>query len=308
MQKRLAATLMTVTAMFLASCGGKDSGGGGAATELEKGQVVATVDGQDVTIHELNAELQGVALPSGERRKLIEQAALQQVVNRHILADIARDRGLDKTPAFILQERRMRDALLVQLLQRQLASKLPAPTQDEARRFIEQNPDTFAQRKIFKLDQIQFAAPDDLRKLAAYEPIKTMDEFEARLIQDGIEYRRAPGTLDTVGANPQLIAQITKLPAGEIFMIPNGGAVLASRVTETKVEPFTGDRATQYAMNMIQQTKLAAAATKELDEPIKKARDAVKYQTGYAPPAQPKAAATPAAGATPAAVPAPAAK
>ena len=102
MRNKIMAGLLMGTALVLAGCGK-----GGA--EPEKGQVVATINGKDVTIHELNAELQGANVPaniSADQKKQIEQAALQQVVNRRILADIARERGLDKTPMFLLQEKR----------------------------------------------------------------------------------------------------------------------------------------------------------------------------------------------------------
>lgn len=308
MRKGVMATLMLGTALILAGCG---DDAGGAAAELEKGQVVATVGGQDITIHELNAELQGVALPTGERRKAIEQAALQQIVNRRILADIARERGIDETPAFVLQKKRTEEALLVQLLQQQLASKIQPPTREQADAFIRQNPNLFAERKVFTIDQIQFEQPEDLRTLAAFEPLQTMDEVESKLIQDGVEYRRLPATLDAVGANPELIAQVLKLPPGEVFLIPTGRAVLANRVTDTRVEPFTGDRAVQYAMQILQQQKLATAAGTELDATLKKARDEVQYQKGYAPP-EPKQApgaapAAPGAAPAPGATPAPAA-
>lgn len=307
MRKGVIATLMLGTALMLAGCGDDAEG---PAAELEKGQVVATVGGEDITIHELNAELQGVALPTGERRRAIEQAALQQIVNRRILAGIARERGIDETPAFVLQRKRTEEALLVQLLQQQLASKIQPPTRDQAEAFIRENPNLFAQRKIFTIDQIQFEQPEDLRTLAAFEPLQTMDEVESKLIQDGVEYRRLPATLDAVGANPELISQVLKLPPGEVFLIPTGRAVLANRVTDTRVEPFTGDRAIQYAMQVLQQQKLATAASSELDETLKKAREEVKYQTGYAPPEPkqaPGAAPTPGASPTPGATPTPAA-
>ena len=172
MIKQLGTSVALGAALFIAGCGKEN----GAAEMLEKGQVVATVDGKDVTIHELNAELMGVALPSGDQRKAVEQAALQQIINRRILADIARERGLDKTPTYILQERRADEALLVQMLQRDIASKIPQPTRDQAQQFINENPQLFAERKIYSIDQIQFEQPEDVRKLAAYEPIKTMDE------------------------------------------------------------------------------------------------------------------------------------
>ena len=85
MGKTFSATLMIGTALLLAGCGEKNEG------ELEKGQVVATVSGKDITVHELNAELQGAQIPAGitaEQRKQLEQGALQQVVNRRIMSDM----------------------------------------------------------------------------------------------------------------------------------------------------------------------------------------------------------------------------
>lgn len=277
-------------ALTLTACGGK-----GGDASLEKGQVVATVNGTDVTINELNAELLGVALPPpGDKRKAVEQQALQGLVDRTILADLAREKKIDKSPTFILQKRRADETLLVQMLQRDMASKLPVPSADEAKSFIQNNPDLFAQRKIFALDQIQFQAPDDLTRLKAYEPLKTMEQIEKQVIADGLKYRRAPGQLDAATANPELVRQIVKMPAGEIFIIPANGALIASRVTGVKIEPFTGEKAEQYAMNLVQQKKMAAAADKELSEKIKKARAAVKYQKGYEPPKPPTGAAAPA--------------
>lgn len=292
MLKLTGTTAALSAALLLAACGGSDDAtNGGEAAALEKGQVVATLDGEDITVHELNAELMGVALPSGERRRAIEQAALQQIINRKILADVARERGLDKTPMYILQERRADEALLVQLLQRDIASKMQQPTREQAERYIAENPQLFAERKIYTLDQIQFQQPEDIRRLQAFEPLTTMDQVEAKLIEDRIQYRRAPAQLDSVGANPELIAQINRLPAGEIFLIPTGQVVLANLITGTKTEPFTGDAAIAYATRQLQQQQLSQAASRELDEKLKKARETVQYQEGFAPPKAPAAGA-----------------
>ena len=84
-------------ALTLSACGGKED------TKLDKGQVLATVNGTDVTANELNAELVGA------QRKAIEQQALQGLVDRTILADIARERGIDKSPVYIAQKRRLQE-------------------------------------------------------------------------------------------------------------------------------------------------------------------------------------------------------
>ena len=277
-----------VSVLALSGCGGK-----GDVAALDKGQVVATVDGNDITVHQLNAELSGLAVPSGERRKQVEIGALQALVNRTILADIARERGIDKTPAYILQQQRTNEALLVQMLQRDIASKIAPPSRDEAAKFINDNPNLFAQRKIYLLDQIQFQMPDDVSKLKGFEPLKTMEEVQARIIEDGLEYRRQDSPLDSVGANPDLINQIGKLPPGEIFIIPSNGSVIANKIKSVRVEPFTGEKAEQYAMMLLQQKKVGEATEKQLADRIKKSRESVNYQKGYAPPKDAVAPAVP---------------
>lgn len=287
MRNGIWAALLTGTAL-LAGC--SDSG----EAQLEKGQVLATVDGKDVTVHELNAELQGVNLPSGEQRKAVEQAALQQVVQRRILADIAREQGLDKTPGFLIQQKRAEETILAQLLQSKMASSVKKPTTQDVDTFIAQNPQLFAERKIFTVDQIQFEAPKNAQQLAAYQPLKTMDEVEAQIKKDGFRYRRAPAQLDVATANPELVQQVLKLPAGEIFIIPAGQAFVANRITGERTEPLTGDPARQLATGLLQQRRFAEMLKRDLEPRVKKARDEVKYQEGYAPPKQANA---PAAGA-----------
>jgi peptidyl-prolyl cis-trans isomerase C len=287
MSKTFSTALMIGTALLVAGCGDKEG------AELEKGQVVATVNGKDVTVHELNAELQGANIPqniTAEQRKQVEQSALQQVVNRRILADIARERGLDKTPMFLLQERKAEESILVQMLQRQMSSAVKQPSQTETATFMAQNPDLFAERKIFTVDQIQFQTPRDPRILQKYQPLKTMDQVEAMLKQDGLQYRRAPATLDVARANPQLVEQVLKMNREDIFIIPAGQIMVANKITDTKVQPLTGNEAQQLAAGMLQQKKFNDLIKRDLEPKIKKAEGEVKYQAGFSPPKKADAA------------------
>lgn len=283
MPSRIHATAAALAvALALSAC---DKGKG----NLEKGQVIASVGGTDITVAELNAELAGITLPPGADRKPAEQQALQALVNRAIFANIARERKLDKTREYTLQEHRAEQALLVQMLQRDIAVKLPKPTKEEAARFMTANPDLFAQRKIWQIDQIRFRPPADVAQLKELEPLTTMEQVEQKLIELRLDYKRGTATLDTVGAPIPLVRNIARMPAGEIFIIPQQGVFTANRVTNTTVAPFEGDQAIGYAMNIIQSEKMQKASTAALDEPVKKARTEVRYQPGYAPPKQPAA-------------------
>jgi EpsD family peptidyl-prolyl cis-trans isomerase len=294
---RVKASLITA-ALLLAGCGGSEGEGGGGGEPLAKGQTVATVNGKDVTVHQLNAELMGVNLPEGEQRKQVEQAALQAVIGRQILADIARERGIDKSPSFLMQQRRANENLLVQMLRSDIASRLPPATREDAEAYMRANPDFFAQRKVFQLDQIQFATPADMNKVKNLEPLKTMEQVEQQLIQDRIQYRRGATRLDTIGTNPELIRQMLRLPEGEIFVVPQQGSIVASRITGVQVVPFEGEDAINYAMNLVQNQRMQQATERELKGRLEEARKTIKYQEGFGPPAgaQPAAPTKAAAG------------
>ncbi len=278
MRKTFSFMLLASAAISLAACG---NGGSGSVPE---GQTIATVDGKDVTIHELNAELKGANLPSGPQRKVIEQAALQRIIDRKILADLARDKKLDDSPEFQLLKQRAEEAVLVELLQQNMASQTKKPTLQEAKTFIAGNPTLFANRKILTVDQLLFPVPSDQAKLRELAPLKTLTDIEKWLIDNGIQYRRQPTQLDTLQVPPELSAKILSLPAGEVFVVPTNGAVAANVITDSKSQPVSGDQATAVAMNILQSRAVAATAAKELEAEVKKRREGVKYQTGFAPP------------------------
>ena len=123
------------------------------------GQVVATVGDREITTRELNVELTGVNAPDAKARKQAEQTALQLLVRRAILANEAKAEGIDQEPDFSIQQERTQENLLVQGLQFKIANAVPPPSQDEAERFVTDNPDIFAERKIFQVDEIQMARP-----------------------------------------------------------------------------------------------------------------------------------------------------
>lgn len=294
MRKTFSFMLLASAAIGLAACGNSGS------DSIPEGQTVARVDGKDVTIHELNAELSGAQLPSGAARKPYEQAALQRIIDRRILADLAREKKLDDSPEFVLLKQRAEEQVLVELLQKNIAAAAKKPTIQEAKSYITANPTLFANRKILTVDQILFPVPKDTKKLQELAPLKTLTEVEKWLIDNGVQYRRQPTQLDTLQVPPEMATKIVSLPAGEVFVVPANGTVSANVITDSKAQPVTGDEATNVAMRMLGNKAIQAAASKELEAEVKKRREATTYQAGFAPPKAPGAPAAKPASSVPA--------
>lgn len=288
----------------------------GGGDKAPKGQVVATVNGQEITITELNRELGGASPANPEQRKALEQAALQSIITRTLAAQAAKEQKLDKTPQFAQQELQARDAMLVGALQRKIAATVPNPTRSDAEKFISEHPNMFAQRRVMVVDQIITGRFDD-KLMKEFQPLNTLEEVQAVLDRENVEYQRTTTVLDTLNAPEGLSQTLLKLPPGEVFVFPRGNAVFINQIRDSRTVPFTGDRAVNFATAGLKQTRVQEALARQLETLRKAAEGKITYNDKYKPePAKPGAkpaapaapgAAAPAAPAAPApAAPAPA--
>jgi EpsD family peptidyl-prolyl cis-trans isomerase len=299
-------TSVRIAALALAGTGILALSACGNSGKLPDGQVVATVNGKDVTIHELNTEI-GLIPNQGDDslRKLVESVALARVIERKMLVQEAAKRKLDQNPQFLLAKQRINETLLVQALQGDVQQKVTATPRENAQKFVAQNPQVFADRKIFTLDQIQFLRPANIDELPLKEA-KTMGDVEKILVGANIEYRRAPQQLDSLTVNPELTTEIVRLSSmvnPEPFMFadqPEGAPapiIFINSVTNAKTQPFIGERAITYAQNILQRQEIQKRLGTELKAWTEAYKSTIVYAKGYGPPVFPKTPAAPKAAA-----------
>jgi EpsD family peptidyl-prolyl cis-trans isomerase len=291
-----ATALIAVSCLALSACKIPGLSALTGGDKAPTGQVVATVNGKEITRLELQAELAGVNTSDPKIRKAAEQQALQMIITRTILADEARKEQLDKTPDFALQQQRGIDTLLSQTLESKLAAAVPAPSDEEAQRFITDHPDIFAQRKQFVVDTIRMARPTDPNLIKGLQPLKTLPDVDAYLTANHIEHARTSGNIDAVGADPRLIDQIVKLPPNEVFLYPGpNGILLVNQIREVHVVPFEGDQATKYALAVMKKQRTQDAVSRQLRQIVVGQAKTVRYNDAYKP-APPTGAPAPTAG------------
>ena len=247
------------------------------------GQVAAVVNDEEVTLQEINTELGRVQIPEGVDKKQVQQGALQRIVERRLLAQAAREDGLDKTPEFLIRRRQLEDALLVQLLGEKLGRTTSVPEGSAVEAFMRQNPAVFGGRAILTVDRIQFAMPSDATKLRSLESSHSMDEVAATLQQMGIQFSRGAAQMDSAVLGQERLNRIHALPEGEPFVIPENGLVTVAVITGERPSPVQGDQGRPVAVQMMRNQSLSDAMRSRLTS--EKAEAKIEYQPGFAPPA-----------------------
>lgn len=256
------------------------------------GQVAAVLDGEEITMTELNTELANARVPENADKKLVQRQVLQRILERKMLANAARKDAIDQTPEYIVRRQQLEEALLVQLLSQKLARGVKVPSNAEAEKFMAANPNMFGGREIYAVDQIRFATPardDYLKELAA---AKTMPQVVSALERLNIKFERGNVAVDSAQVPAQVLAQIRDVPAGEPFVLPMGNLVAVSLITGTRPAPVPAEQGRPVAANAVRNAALTTAMQDRLK--AEKAAAKIEYQPGFSPPPEANKAGAPA--------------
>lgn len=260
--------------LFLQACGGEPTG-----------QVVAVVNGEEITQGELNAEISALSMPPTGDKEEIRRQILQQLVDRRLMAQVAKEEGFDRNPEFINRERKLREELLVSMYGQKVAETVGIPDPAAVKRFLAENPGKFTQRVAYSVDQVVFDYPSDQKVLKALEADKSLAEVEKTLARFKVNYSRGTNNLDSGNVPAAALKQIQSLPPGEPFVIPTQGRITVSVITGSQPVPTTEQDAAPMAAQEIRATNLNNALQARLDDAKSKAD--VTYQDGFAPKAAP---------------------
>lgn len=266
-------------ALLLASCG-----------KGSKDELVAIVNGEEISAQDIKAELKGVAVPDGPGGQALRKDALERIIDRKLLVQQARNEGIDKTPDYATRKRRADEDLLLNLQGEQDARTLPRPRAGEIQRYMTDNPSLFAQRQLWLVDQLEFTPVRDPRKLMTLKDVHSLDALAAGLQKIGIAFDRGKAMMDTGQLDPRLVQKINALPPGEPFILPLEGRNLAGVIISREPMVATPQIARTTAAQVIDtQARLRRNAATIAG--LRSAAE-IQYQAGYAPDPKPSAAPT----------------
>jgi len=247
------------------------------------GQVVAVVNGEEITQAELNAEIAELpaAAASVGDKDAIRRQVLQQIIDRRLMAQVATEEGFDRDPVFVTRERRLREQLLVQMYGQKQNETIRVPDASAVKKYLADNPGKFAERAEYQVDQIVFDLPGDKKVLEALQADKTLAEVETTLQRFKVQYRRGPNSLDSSNVPTEAMKQILSLPAGEPFVIPVQGRVTVSVITGRKPVPTSEQEAGPLAAQEMRNRSLSDLLQSRLKDARAKAD--ITYQSGLEP-------------------------
>jgi len=249
---------------LLAGCGG-----GGDSKDKPASQTAAKVNSDEITVHQINAELQRAArgnLPQGAGAEAASKRILEGLIDQTLLVQEAKEAKIDRDPQVLqLLEASRRQILAQAYIDKQAAAS--PPTEDEIKAFYAKNPDLFEKRRVylfreFLIERAKFS--DELRN--QINAAKSPADVGKALNAAGIPFRETNSTRPAEALPIEALPRIAQLNKGDNLVFSDANLASVLMLMDYAEQGVPLDRATplitQYLVN---QKKRDIAQTKVKD-------------------------------------------
>ncbi|HEX7455443.1 MAG TPA: EpsD family peptidyl-prolyl cis-trans isomerase [Gallionella sp.] len=230
----LCGVLMLAAAAGLAACGNKDK---------KAGQTLARVNGEEITILQLNDELRRAGVQAGQQEAASKQLLESMIDRQLILAEAMRNK-IDRTPDVMQAIERAKAQIIAQAYLQSVMSKVAKPSKAEIDDYFQKHPEFFTKRKEFDLEQLVIANKNFSDELKLFiDSAKSLDEVAAWMDKHDVQYARGQTTRNTTDLPQQAVAKLLELPKGQLFIVGEGDNRVINIVTAIKDSPVTAKNA-----------------------------------------------------------------
>jgi len=283
-------------AVLLAACGGGDR-------EKAASQTAVKVNKEEITVHQINHILQQQRGLRPEQTDEASRQILERLIDQEVALQRAQEQKLDRDPRVVQAVEAARREIIARAYLEKVGENAPRPQPDEIRKYYEEKPALFSERRIYSIQEIAIEAkPEQQEEIrSALGSAKNINEFLEWLKAKEFRFNGNQAVRAAEQLPLNSLDSFSKMKDGQAAFIPapNGAQVIV--LAGSRMQPVTEEQ----ARPAIEQFILNDRRRKAVEDHLKELRGGatIQYVGKFAEPAAsaPAAAASAAAGTAPAA-------
>ncbi len=255
---------LIIAAALVAGCGDKQSETQGGKSA---GEMAAKVNGTELTVAQVNHALERIPNLDENQTKAASLQVVRKLVDQELLFQKAVADKLDRDPDVVQALDAARRQILAETyLSRKLGT--PAePGEAEVTDYFNKNPELFAKRKIYRLQEILIQAPEDRHEAirAQLAASKTLNDFGAWLKAENLPVQSAQGVKPAEQLPLEILPKLAEMQNGQsiVAQVPAGLAVMVK--IDSQAQPVTLEQARPVIARMLKTQARQNAIKAELD-------------------------------------------
>lgn len=261
---RLALVPVLVAAALLAACG-KDGDKGAAKAS----QAAARVNGQELTVHQINLVLERQQGLKAEQVEGASRQVLEGLIDQEIAVQKAEEEKLDRDPKIVQMLDAQRRAILARAyLEKASAAAVGAPAADEVKKYFDTKPGLFSNRRIYMLQEftIQGSADQTRALQAQLEAAGSVAAFAEALKASGLKFGVNQVTQPAESLPLNLVDRLANIKDGQAIYEQGNGGMKAVLVAASREQPLTFDQAKPLIERFLTETKRQEWVQKQIKD------------------------------------------
>lgn len=241
--------------LSITACGNK---------EKKAGQALVRVNGEEITILQVNDELKRAGVRP-EQQEVATKQLLESLIDRQLVLAEAMRNEVDRTTGVVQAIERAKAQIIAQAYLKSLDSKVTKPTPAEIDDYYQKHPEYFSQRKQYDVQQLVIATKDfsnDLRGVV--DSAKSLDTVVAWM--DSHNVRHVSGQLSRAATDlpEQMVAKLKEMQKGQIFIVNEGENSMINLISSIKINPISAKDAAAQIDQYLTNKKVGELAKAEI--------------------------------------------
>ncbi len=269
--------IVLVAVIQMAGCGAK---------EQKASQVLARVNSEELTVHQLNEELQRINIPP-QQLEQAKKTLLEGMINRSLLKQAAMKAKIEREPKVMMAIELAKDQILAQAYLQSQVRALPNPTDAEISDYYRAHPEMYMQQKNLELNQIILPEKDFSTELqAAISAAKSTEEVVGWLSSHQVNFIQNTVTRNTSELPAELAKSLASPDKGTFYMLKEAGKVALLHVVSVKDQAMSEAEAKPSIQQHLENQRRSTFAKDELNRLRTEAK--IEYVSAEKPVTQPQ--------------------
>lgn len=265
----LVVTLACTTALLATGCGDKKK-------DKPATQAAARVNKDEITVHQINLVLQQQRNLRPEQADAASRQVLERLIDQELAVQKAEDQKLDREPRVVQQIEAAKREIIARAYAEKVGEAAPKPTADEVKKYYDEKPALFRERRIYSIQELAVEAkPDQVpllrEKLSGAKSITDFIEY-----LKGNDYRFAAN--QAVRAAEQLplpaLDTLARMKDGQATMMPTQAGIQVVVLAGSRSQPVTEEQ----ARPLIEQYLLNERKRKLIEDDLKALRTSARIE------------------------------
>lgn len=246
---------------LLAACGGDED------TKSAQTQVAARVNGEEITISQVNFALTRMAIADEAQARQASRNVLNALIDQQLLLQKASEQELDRDPNVMQAAEQAKQQVLAQAYLERAAASIPTPSKDEVSKFYREHPELFKDRRLYRFQELTAAGikPEMLKTVQTkLSDAKSLNDAANWLKTQNIAFNAGSSVKPAEQLPTHILAQAYKMKPGQLIVTPVENNVLAIQLLATQSMPVTETAATPIIEGYLKNQQRVELTQKEV--------------------------------------------